>query len=128
MSREIILQYVNPWKFRREQEARRVQALRSRDGDACRRCRRPLRFDLPAGHDQSATIEQILPQSAPDGSAALDSLCLTHRRCNQGRRGPYGRGHRTDAAEERSRIAVEDALAVGPGCLRATPTASWTVP
>jgi hypothetical protein len=83
MSREIILQYVNPWKFRREQEARRVQALRSRDGDACRRCRRPLRFDLPAGHDQSATIEQILPQSAPDGSAALDSLCLTHRRCNQ---------------------------------------------
>ena len=81
MSRTIILKYVNPWKFRREQEARRIAVLRSRDGDDCRRCRRPLRFDLPAGHDTGATVEEILP--TPEGGvAALDNLCLTHRRCN----------------------------------------------
>ena len=79
MSRKIILKYVNPWKFRREEEARRIHALRSRDGDDCRRCRRPLRFDLPAGHDMAAAIEEILPGAAEQ---ALDNLCLTHHRCN----------------------------------------------
>jgi len=33
MSRTILAKYVTPWKFRREQEARRVAALRQRDGD-----------------------------------------------------------------------------------------------
>ena len=78
---QMILKIVNPWKFRREQEARRIAALRSRDGDDCRRCRRPLRFDLPPGHDQGATIEEILAGTG-GGSEALDHLCLTHRRCN----------------------------------------------
>ena len=81
MSREIILKYVNPWRFRREQEHQRMRALRERDGDDCRRCRRPLRFDLPAGHEQGARIEAMLPDG-PDGLQALEQLCLTHRRCN----------------------------------------------
>ena len=81
MSRKLIVKCVNPWKFKREQLAQRLRTLRDRDGDACTRCRRPMRFDLPDGHDQGATIEQILPKAA-GGSRALDNLCLTHRRCN----------------------------------------------
>lgn len=79
MSGSLILRYVNPWKFRREREER-LRTLRQRDGDDCRRCRRPMRFDLPDGHDQGATIEQI-----SSGPATLDSSCLCHRRCNSQR-------------------------------------------
>ena len=80
MSRTIIAKYVTPWKFRREQDAERLRVLRSRDGDECRRCRRPLRFDLPAGHDMGPKVEAILP--APSGGPqTLDNLCLCHRRC-----------------------------------------------
>ena len=77
----MIARYVTPWKYRREQEAQRLRVLRTRDGEACRRCRRPMRFDLPAGHDQGATVQEILFSGA--GSIpALDNLCLTHRRCH----------------------------------------------
>lgn len=79
MSSASIIRFVNPWKFKREQEElARVQALRARDGDACRRCRRPLRFDLTSGHDMGPKIENI----ASDHDDGLDGLCLTHRRCN----------------------------------------------
>ena len=77
MSSTVILRYVNPWKFRRQQEALRIRLLRQRDGDECRRCRRPMRFDLPEGQDVGAKVEQIL-----SGTDSLDNLCLTHRRCN----------------------------------------------
>jgi len=73
----VIVKFVNPWKFRRDQEARRLQALRHRDGDDCRRCRRPMRFDLPSGHDLGPKVEQIL-SGTPE---AIDNLCLTHHRC-----------------------------------------------
>ena len=80
MSR-MIIRYLNPWKARREQRQLRFAELRKRDGDNCRRCRRPMRFDLPASHDQGAKIEQILPMIAGAGEA-IDNLCLTHSRCN----------------------------------------------
>src|SRR5215213_8915900 len=80
MSGSIISKYVTPWKFRREQNAQRVQALRGRDGDNCSRCRRPMRFDLKRGHDMGAKVEQILCTSA-GGSDALDNLVLCHGRC-----------------------------------------------
>jgi hypothetical protein len=73
----VIVKFVNPWKFRREQQEHRLQALRQRDGDDCRRCRRPMRFDLPTGHDLAPRIEQVLSGTAE----SLDNLCLTHRRC-----------------------------------------------
>lgn len=75
-----IVSYLNPWRRKREREAEQVRALRDRDGDACARCRRPLRFDLPRGHDAGAKVEPI--RSATDGRATLDNLCLTHGRCN----------------------------------------------
>jgi len=81
MSRTIIARYVNPWKFRREQEAERRSTLRRRDGDDCRRCRRPMRFDLHEGHDMAPRVEQIEPVQA-GVEQALDNLCLCHRRCN----------------------------------------------
>lgn len=81
MSGSIISKYVTPWRFRREQDALRVQALRGRDGDNCSRCRRPMRFDLKRGHDMGAKVEQILCTSA-GGSEALDNLVLCHGRCN----------------------------------------------
>ena len=79
MSTASIVRFVNPWKFKREQEElARVQALRARDGDGCRRCRRPVRFDLTSGHDMGPRIETI--GEAAEGS--LEHLVLTHRRCN----------------------------------------------
>ena len=67
-----VVRYLNPWKLKRERAAARLAALRQRDGDNCARCRRPLRFDLPAGHDQGAAIEEV--------AAGDQRLC--HRRCN----------------------------------------------
>jgi hypothetical protein len=77
-----IARFVSPWKYRREQaEAARVHALRQRDGDECRRCRRTMRFDLPSGHDLGACVQRI--QFGVDANgASFDNLCLTHRRCN----------------------------------------------
>src|SRR5437588_12990537 len=81
MSRSILVKYLAPWKYKREQAQLRLTALRQRDGDACRRCRRPLRFDLPPGHDLGPKVERIgaAPETEPE---TLDNLCLTHRRCN----------------------------------------------
>jgi hypothetical protein len=74
-----IAKYLNPLKLRREREAERLRALRQRDGENCARCRRPMRFDLPAGHDQGAKIEPIVPGGA---GRSLDRLRLCHGRCN----------------------------------------------
>jgi 5-methylcytosine-specific restriction endonuclease McrA len=72
--------FLNPWAYQRQLREERLSALRERDGDTCRRCRRPIRFDLPMGHDQGARIEQIRPGTG--GEKTLDNLCLTHGRCN----------------------------------------------
>ena len=74
-----LAQLFTPWRFRREQERQRVSALRQRDGDTCARCRRPLRFDLPAGHDLAAKVEEA---GAAEANGGLASLCLTHGRCH----------------------------------------------
>jgi hypothetical protein len=105
MSSGTIIRFVNPWKFRREQNAQRVAALRRRDGENCRRCKRPLRFDFPEGHDQGPKIEQILPEPG-EGIETLDNLCLTHGRCNA--------KHGCDTAEvkERARVKHEAELFV----------------
>lgn len=79
MSRATIERYVNPRKFRREQERLgRIAALRERDGDNCRRCRRPMSFDLPSGHDLGPKLVEI----ADGAMDALGNLCLTHVCCN----------------------------------------------
>jgi hypothetical protein len=86
MQRHAILAKYLPWTVRKDRERlQRVGALRSRDGDDCRRCRRPLRFDLPPGHDQSARIEPVAAEPArllTGQSGELDQWCLTHGRCN----------------------------------------------
>jgi hypothetical protein len=80
MPHDTIVRYLNPWKFKREQEQQRLAELRRRDGDECRRCRRPLRFDLTEGHDSGPKIEQVHP--TPHGAdVSLDNLVLCHRRC-----------------------------------------------
>lgn len=103
MTGSVIIKYVNPWKFRREQNAARIAALRHRDGDNCTRCRRPLRFDLQEGNDLMPKIEEIAFGSAT-GSESLENFCLTHVRCNA--------KHGCDTAEvrERARIKNEAAL------------------
>ena len=80
MTRSSIVQYLNPWRAAREERQRRLDELRRRDGDNCRRCRRPLRFDLPSGHDRAPTVQPISREA--NGGAALDNLCLCHARCN----------------------------------------------
>lgn len=104
MSQSTIARYVNPWKFRREQEAARLRALRERDGDDCRRCRRPLRFDLPAGHDQGPRVEAVA-DVAEGEVLALDNLCLTHRRCNTA-----GADHTVEVKERIRRKAEAELL------------------
>jgi hypothetical protein len=77
-----IARFVTPFKYRRDQEeAARIRLLRQRDGDECRRCRRPMRFDLPAGHDQGAWVQPVLYEVGTN-ETSFDNLCLTHRRCN----------------------------------------------
>ena len=102
MSRPSIVQYLNPWKLRREREAERVKALRSRDGDGCARCRRPLRFDLPDGHDQAPKVE---PKPAGSAGQPLDRLCLCHTRCNAGMI-----DHTSEVAERMQRKAEAELL------------------
>ena len=104
MSRPSIVQYLNPWKLRRERDAERVKALRSRDGDNCARCRRPLRFDLPDGHDQGPRAERIAALAVADVAEALDNLRLCHRRCHSA-----GLDH-TGEVTERMRRKAEAAL------------------
>lgn len=75
-----IARYLNPWKTKREERERRVAELRARDGDSCARCRRPMRFDLPEGHDQGPRIEDVV--TVPAGAVAEpDNQCLCHGRC-----------------------------------------------
>jgi hypothetical protein len=101
MTRSFLARYVSPWALRRDkEEQRRVAALRSRDGDTCRRCRKELSFDLPDGHDRGARVERI--GGGEPGS--LDELCLCHARCNAA-----GADH-TDEVTERIRRKSEAAL------------------
>lgn len=95
MATASILRFLNPRKYRRDREAEQVRALVARDGANCARCRRQLRFDLPAGHDLGAIIE---PGASPD------TAHLCHRRCN-----PPGSDH-TDEVTERVRRKHEAAL------------------
>lgn len=76
----IVAKYLVPWKHKRQLEER-LAALRGRDGDECRRCRRAMRFDLPAGHDLGPKVEQMVHASGAE-PVDLENLCLTHRRCN----------------------------------------------
>jgi hypothetical protein len=103
MSSSLIFRYLNPWRARRALVQQRIAELRSRDGDTCRRCRRPLRFDLPPGHDQGATVAQLAGDTD-----AIDTLCLTHVRCN-----PAGADH-TGEVTERMRRRNEAALLSRP--------------
>jgi 5-methylcytosine-specific restriction endonuclease McrA len=82
MPAKSIAKYLNPWMFQREKKRQRFQVLRERDGDNCWRCRRPMNFDLPRGHDQAPTIEHIQPKSK-GGMGDLGNLCLCHGRCNR---------------------------------------------
>jgi hypothetical protein len=81
MSPTFLARYVSPWALKRDKQLQqRVAALRTRDGDDCRRCRRAIRFDLPRGHDKGPSVEPVA--SAASVSAELDDLCLCHSRCN----------------------------------------------
>ena len=100
MSSSSLARYLNPRKFRREEHERKVASLRHRDGDHCTRCRRPVRFDLPAGHDLSPKIELV-------GGGEADTIehsCLTHTRCNA------QAGDNTEEVQERVRRKSEAAL------------------
>lgn len=81
MTRSFIAKYVSPWALRKDKRfQQRVDLLRNRDGDTCRRCRRPIRFDMPAGHDKGPKLERIVPDES--GEEQLENLCLCHGRCN----------------------------------------------
>lgn len=56
-----------------------------------------MRFDLPAGHDQGAAIELVVPKAA-GGRAVADNLRLCHRRCNSS-----GMDHTGEVAERMRR-------------------------
>ena len=108
MSRSLIARYVTPWVSKREKEQeKRIAALRSRDGDNCRRCRRPMRFDLPSGNDKGPRIETMAAFTAGE-EEPLESLCLCHARCNA------DAGDNTAEVTERVRRKSEAALFAKP--------------
>ena len=77
-----LARYLNPWKYKREQEElQRIAELRSRDGECCRRCRRSIRFEFPSGHEQAPKIHHAAA-TVEGQPVALDDLCLVHTRCN----------------------------------------------
>ncbi|MEO6361394.1 MAG: hypothetical protein ABIO43_12610 [Sphingomicrobium sp.] len=84
MAASFLIRFINPSKYRREQLRARVDVLRERDGDSCRRCRRAIRFDLPVGHDLGARIEDMAGV-VEAGGHGIASQFLTHGRCNVGR-------------------------------------------
>jgi hypothetical protein len=92
MSPRSLARYVSPWTLKRDKEQeRRVAALRQRDGDECRRCRRPIRVDLPRGHDKGPKVESIAERTDVQ---ELEGLCLCHGRCNAA-----GEDHTTEVTE-----------------------------
>jgi hypothetical protein len=93
--------------FKRDKQRLRLAELRRRDGDNCRRCRRPMRFDLPPGRDQAATFEQIGTPSK--GAGELDHLVLCHTRCNG-----VTVDNTAEVQERLRRKAEEAAAAVAP--------------
>src|SRR5678816_2436904 len=74
---------LTPWTLSAKRAQHRLDQLRSRDGDTCRRCRRAMRFDLAPGHDQGPRIEQLRPGPAAR-PIPLDDLFLCHVRCHAG--------------------------------------------
>lgn len=108
MTRSSILTYITPWALGRDKKMQqKVAALRERDGDNCRRCRRPIRFDLPRGHDKGPKIECIAPDSAEEAQR-VDNFCLCHGRCNA------AGADNTDEVTERIRRKNEAALLSKP--------------
>ena len=104
MNRQFLARYVSPWTLRREREQQqRIAAIRSRDGENCRRCRRPIRFDLPDGHDKGPRVLAV-DSNPTEGQPALDALCLCHVRCNS------AGADDTDEVTERLRRKSEAAL------------------
>jgi len=104
MNRQFLARYVSPWTLRREREQQqRIAAIRQRDGETCRRCRRPIRFDLPDGHDKGPRVLTI--ERSPAGEPeTLEALCLCHVRCNS------AGADQTDEVTERLRRKSEAAL------------------
>jgi hypothetical protein len=96
-----LFKYLRPWSLKRERLAQQLAALRARDGDDCARCRRPIRFDRPAGHDMAPRIESL---GSEHRATSIESLCLTHGRCNA-----QGQDH-TDVVNDRLRLAREAQL------------------
>ena len=104
MTRSFIAKYVSPWALRKDKQLQqRVAALRERDGENCRRCRRPIRFDLPRGHDKGPKVESI-GAAASNDVQRLEDLCLCHSRCNA------AGADNTDEVAERIRRKGEAAL------------------
>ncbi len=78
MSNAVLAKYLTPWKFKRAQErAQRIAELRRRDGDDCRRCRRPLRFDLTPGHDRGPRSSGSRRSFPASPSRTATSSCAT---------------------------------------------------
>ena len=103
MQPHAVLRFLMPGRYARELRAQRLAELRERDGDHCRRCRHPIRFELPEGRDQAAKIDEIVAGAA-GGRGAIDNLCLTHARCNA------NAGDNTVAIRERLRPQREAEL------------------
>src|SRR5688500_14411625 len=97
-----ITRFLRPFSYKRDAAERQLAELRQRDGDACRRCRRQLRFALPDGHDLGPKIER----GASDAGA---DRYLTHRRCHSA-----GADHTAEIAERRKRKNEAELLADRP--------------
>ena len=103
MIHESLAKYLAPWTLNAKRAQHRLDQLRRRDGDTCRRCRRAMRFDLPPGHDLGPRIEQVRPGPSAH-QIPLDDLFLCHVRCHA------GMTDHTAQVAERVRRKAEEAL------------------
>lgn|SRR5688572_28362233 len=70
------------WWHRKQERKATAAFVRSRDGDLCWYCAKPMRFGPPFNMGKAATVEHVLPTSK-GGTWSRDNLRLCHVGCNR---------------------------------------------
>ena len=79
---------IGPAKAGPKNKAALVKSLAKRDGWICWLCETSIDQRLPAEHDESATLDHVIPRSK-GGSNKQTNLKLAHRVCNGMRGNQY---------------------------------------
>lgn len=81
-NKQVARWWLPAWAHRAQRKRKKIAQVRARDGDACWRCNKPMRFGGIPNCGKAATIEHLEPLSR-GGTWALDNLALCHPGCNR---------------------------------------------